>query len=359
MIYFGNDETSIDKCLAIRRGEADSIAKIAKVPPSDPKTLASGYVSTDGIAQIANIIGLKFASETSEDSEVQSAIAGILPKLLRTSIREITWTATKTEEGIEDEYHITTKPEIAQVFSETFSPGGEAEPVLFSYLSDVPTATRYNLKDPQVAWRSVLIVVQKQTDPLGGKIIGELSGALFEPYGIRDPEMFLSSVDSNLLTANVDVEGEKPFVVATMRDLEKVKKSIVSLKPNKMPTEEGINFWTNEDNEIEAVFMGNSIIIGSVEGVGSGFEGGAFPGTTPPKGVLDLLIESKAPITTIGRDIDAASANVEFLSEKRYPDEKKDARFITETRFTKTGIERRTVSDFGLIGSIIAQLAQD
>ena len=32
---------------------------------------------------------------------------------------------------------------------------------------------------------------------------------------------------------------------------------------------------------------------------------------------------------------------------------------MTETRFNKNGIERKTTSDFGLIGSIIAQLAQD
>ncbi len=85
LIYFGNDETAIDKCLAVKRGEADSIAKAGKVVPAAPGTLASGYVGPDGIAQIANIIGLKFASEMGEDSEVQSAIAGILPQLLRKS----------------------------------------------------------------------------------------------------------------------------------------------------------------------------------------------------------------------------------------------------------------------------------
>ena len=50
VIYFGNDETSIEKCLAVRRNEADSITETGKVQPTDPKTLASGYVSTDGIA---------------------------------------------------------------------------------------------------------------------------------------------------------------------------------------------------------------------------------------------------------------------------------------------------------------------
>ena len=37
LIYFGNDETAIDKCLAVKRGEADSIAKAGKVPAIRPR----------------------------------------------------------------------------------------------------------------------------------------------------------------------------------------------------------------------------------------------------------------------------------------------------------------------------------
>ena len=33
--------------------------------------------------------------------------------------------------------------------------------------------------------------------------------------------------------------------------------------------------------------------------------------------------------------------------------------FVTETSFKSFGMERRTVSDFGLIGQIISQLADD
>ena len=63
IIYFGNDESAIEKCLAVKRGETDSILKTGKIQTASPEVLASGYVSTDGIAQIANLAGLKFASE--------------------------------------------------------------------------------------------------------------------------------------------------------------------------------------------------------------------------------------------------------------------------------------------------------
>jgi hypothetical protein len=34
----------------------------------------------DGIAQIANVVGLKLASEASDESEVQTAIVSIVPQ---------------------------------------------------------------------------------------------------------------------------------------------------------------------------------------------------------------------------------------------------------------------------------------
>src|SRR2546423_89635 len=79
LIYFGNDESAIDKCLTVKRGEADSIAKTGKLSTRPGDILASGYVSHDGVAQIASIIGIKLASELSEHSEVRSGIAAIIP----------------------------------------------------------------------------------------------------------------------------------------------------------------------------------------------------------------------------------------------------------------------------------------
>jgi hypothetical protein len=359
VIYFGNDRSAIDKCLAVRRGEADSISKTGKVPDAS-NSLAIGYVSTDGIAQIANIVGVKLAASSGEESEVQTAISSLVPQLIRNSITEVTWTARNSEQGIEDDYSIKTSPEIADVLSETFVANGPAEPILFSHLADVPSATRYNLKDPQRAWASVLAIIQRQLDPQMGKIVKELSNALFEPYGVRDSEGFLGAVDSNILTANADTEGDSPFVVATFKDVEKLRRTIIDMKPPNGMTDEGISFWRAQDDDIEAVMNRNDIIIGSVPGVGGGFAGnGRIPATTPDESELKWLADSNAPITTIGRDDEAAVILAGLLATRRDGVAKIRSTCLTQTQFTKSGIERRTVSDFGLIGSIMASLAEE
>jgi hypothetical protein len=122
LIYFGNDESSIDKSLAVRRGLADSIVNTGKVQPSDAQTLARGYISTDGVAQIANLAALQAATATSEDAELRSTIALVLPNVIRESITDIHWESTIAQQGTEDRFRVSlasTRPDDAnEVLSE-------------------------------------------------------------------------------------------------------------------------------------------------------------------------------------------------------------------------------------------------
>ena len=74
-IFFGNDESAIEKCLAVKRGEADSLLKNedfrrAYAANAENK-LAFGYVSTEGVAQIANLAGVSSAIEATEEADGQ------------------------------------------------------------------------------------------------------------------------------------------------------------------------------------------------------------------------------------------------------------------------------------------------
>jgi hypothetical protein len=127
LLFFGNDESAIERALSAKRGEIDTIARNPKI--TDGERLAFAYVSPEGLAQLSNIAAVTFAKNSAEAPEAQGILAQILPELLRNSLRELTWTATRTEQGIEDRFVITPDQELAGVFAETIAPaGGDANP---------------------------------------------------------------------------------------------------------------------------------------------------------------------------------------------------------------------------------------
>lgn len=352
LVYFANDETAIDKCIAVRRGESDSIIKNDKIKPSDTGTLARGYISNDGIAQISSVIGMKLASEASDESEIQSAIAGILPKLIRGTVTDVTWTMTKGDQGIEDRYQIAMPAEVASVLNETMAPNGDLPASLLSKLRSPSSATRYSLKSPQLAFGSLLQVIKKDFDPITAKILTELSMVAFEPYGIRDIDKFLSSVDSNIVTGQFGPDGEFPFVLATIKDAAKVKESILTSLKQTTPT-----VWKDEENEVSALIREDRIIIGSTRAVSTLIDYGKDSEVSYD--TLSNLAGESVTVRSVGHDVATADDILTLLTDGNYGRPETTSKFTVTTSFTKSGMERRTVSDFGLIGQIIAQLADN
>ena len=219
VIFFGNDESAIDKCVAVKRGEADSIAKNPKITGGD--RLAFGYISTDGIAQIANLAGIQLAMGASEEGEVKSFIARILPEIIRNSVKEISWTATGTQSGIEDRYNIELNPAVTKIAHETLTGKNVRQNDFAEYIPlEFASATRYNLSDPRIAWRSVVLTAQSQTDALSGNLIAAFSSSLFEPYGVEDP-------DNNPRKA--DLGRRAPRAISATRPCSRLNTSTIKL----------------------------------------------------------------------------------------------------------------------------------
>ncbi|CAN5167910.1 hypothetical protein BH20ACI2_BH20ACI2_02470 [soil metagenome] len=363
LVYFGNDEPALEKCLAVKRGETDSIVNTGKVDPFEASTIASGYVSPDGVAQGASLASLSMATRTDGEPEVQSAIADILPRLLRGAVSEFKWTASSSADGkIEDRIEITSPDEIARVFSDTLTTSGKPDRSLFDFVpNDIPSVTMYDLSKPNVAWRSVLLASQTLVTSVPGGMISEFANAFAEPYAIRDPELFLSGVGSSFVTGNIDPNGDKPVVIANVLIPTSVKNSIdQELKFDKALSDEfAVEVLRTPDGDLAVAFFESKVIAGNAEAViaclrSRGTE--RTMGRSPA--VVDLLTNGATAATlAVDREAAPAIANVLFRAE---PSKVAFASAYTvETRFSRTGIQRRTVSDFGLIGSIITQLAGD
>lgn len=354
-IFFSNDETALEKTLAVARGEAESLIKneaLARARENAAGTLALGYVSPDGIAQIANFAGVSTALDATDDTEGRGFIAKVLPQVLRGSVREGFWTATKTEQGIEDKYNLVLAPETATVFKETMVVGGAPQTASAELLpGDVVSATRYNLKSPQIAWRSLLLVAGRSTDPASAGVISSFAGAVLEPYGIDDAEKFLSGVDSEIWTANFDADGDDSVAIAVVKDAAAVKASLADIDFKKPAEKVGAaDVWKSADGDA-AAFVGDRVVIGEAVSVAKcvAQNGANFTKSTSwPK-----FVESNAVSITFGRD--STEKVVSLLGEKKNENLQMLSAFVAETRFSSTAIERRTVSPFGFIGRILEQ----
>jgi hypothetical protein len=362
VIFFGNDETAIEKCVAVRKGEAESIAKNSKLPSGD--FLASGFVSQDGVAQIASIGSIQLAVGAGEEEEVRGFIARVLPEVIRNSVKEVSWTASRDEASkrITDQFSISLVPEVAGVLNESLA-AGDGDPDLSRFVpAQFVSSTRYHLKDGQVAWRSVLLTAQSRTDQLSGNILSIVSSSLFEPYAVEDPEMFLSSIESSIQTVRFDAEGEEVAGVSKVRDLEKLKKALakdinLSAPPEKF---EGGEIWRSKDGEIAVAIVESRVVFGEKSAVEECLAARSAGQNLVTLSVFQpLLTSSKAPVITIGFDNETVAKIAGALGGAKEKVEPISEPYSTETTFTSKGIERRTVSNAGLIGSIIEQFAKE
>ncbi|MCW5955133.1 MAG: hypothetical protein KIT61_01015 [Pyrinomonadaceae bacterium] len=360
LIFFGNDESAIEKCIAVRKGEAEPISKNTKLPVGE--FLSSGYVSPDGVAQLANIVGIQFALGAGEEEEVRGFVARVLPEILRNSVKEITWTATKTDKGIEDRYTVEPDPESANVFAETLTPGETNVSGLLSFVPpDAVSVTRYDLKNAQVAWRSVLLTAQKKTDAASGNIIGAFSSSLFEAYGVDDPETFLSSINPGILTVRTDADGENVIVISTARDIAKLKTSIAKQIAFSKPAEsvEGASVWRSNDGDVAFASIGDKFLVGDAESVVKALKANASGQSFFAAGKADLPNAAGAVSVTVSESADTAAKLVQILSERAENDPPLNESTLIETRFAGGKLQRTETSNFGLIGSIIEQLGKE
>ena len=359
VIFFANDESSIDKCLAVKRGEAESIAKNAKITDGD--RLAFGYVSPDGVAQLSSILGMYLAIGSSEQDEIRQFVSHVVPKILRNSIEEVTWTSTPGTDGIEDTFNFHTRNDLGKVFAETLRPsdvGSNQERVLEFVPAEAISATRYDLKDPQLAWRTVVLSAGASTDHPSADVvaIGLLQQAL-EPYGVEDEEMFLSSVRGLIHTVRFDPDDQEIAVIGTIGDRAKLLKSVAQeLKTSASPVKEGdAEIWRSEDGFTLAV-LGDLFVLGDSKAVEQCLVGRTNK-TWSPFGERLAASPLGATSLTISRNSDAAARIGDILTEK-------SGKLVVGassvgTHFKTDRIERREVSDFGLVGWIITQFGND
>lgn len=363
LIFFGNDESSVEKSIALTRGEAGNFSgnpELATVYDQAKNKLAFGFVSSEGIKQIADFAGVSMAIETSEEDLPRSFISKILPQILSKSVKRVIWTAEKTEQEIVDNFRFETANEISDVLKETIISSNQnaGDSTLF-LPADVQSATRYNLENPQIAWRSLLLSAGKQTDEQSAKIIIAFADSFFAPFGISSGELFLNSVNSEILTARFDIDGEKQAAIVTIKNAENLKKSLLPEFKKQAENQNGAEIWKDEEDDLSAAFIENKLIVGDSESVLKCLQARQSGENFTKSKYSQNLSESRAATATFGKDDDQAHKIAGILGNIKNKDLRTNSYFLTETKFEGNSFVRKTTSDFGFVGTILEQFAEN
>jgi len=200
------------------------------------------------------------------------------------------------------------------------------------------------------------LTAQQQAGGVDGEIIGAVSGALFEPYGIDDPEAFVASLDSRFVTVRVDDEGDKLLVIGTTNDLPRLKSSLAKEirldRPGLKPGNWDWEVWKSDDDDLAFGTVDGRFILGDAETVSRCVTTVTKPGVLMPAPAGSVAY-------TVTHDTDPNASLVSVLGTRS--DDKTSLTQVSRvsTAVTTTGIQRTETSYFGLIGSIIERLAKE
>jgi hypothetical protein len=361
VVLIANSENALRQCLDVRQGKAANLlnnSEFAQAGDQDGAAdqIAFGYVSSAGIKELSNYLAVSYALKTSENTLIREMISGILPEMTQKTVTSVTWSARATSAGVEDTYFIKTDKEFAGTIFQTVKASAANDQCDSKYIpQDIFSTTCYRLEDPQLAWRGALLSLAKQLDPKALGAFQLFSGQLLKPYGIDDPELFLSAAGPQIATARFDADANIAAAIVKIKDKAKLKQAMSETFDFRAApdTKNDVEFWKSRDGEFAAAFAGDDLIIGNSEGVMECLRAAKTENISAPE-IPTTFSAPGAIFVTRQKDDSAIQILSEMAAQRGRSVDVKSYAFV-ETRIEARGIKRRALSAFGLFGEIFRQ----
>jgi hypothetical protein len=362
VILIANNENTLKLCLDVKQGRAENLVASAELAQAKeqygaPDAIAFGFISPAGVKAVSDYLSIAYAMKSSENSLVREMISGVAPDMLQKTVESVAWSARATGTSVEDTYFIKTEKEFGGTVAQTVKPSaptqgtqGECDPGFIP--RGVFSISCYRLEDPQLAWRGALLSIGGKLDQGPRKIFEDLSQQLLKPYGIDDPELFLSAVTVPIITVRFDADGDSAAAIVKVKDKEKLKASIAQSFDVKSAGEQKdeAESWTSRDKEFIAAFAGDYLIIGNAAAVTECLRAKSGDNLAPK-----FSAESAGAILLTQQKDDSAMRILSEMAAEQGKTVDVMSYAVVETRVEPRGIRRKSVSAFGLFGEIFRQ----
>lgn len=229
LIIVGNTERAVQKTLAVALHRSPSLKddqdlKQLRLDLQAKDALAFGYVPATSSGRLLSVALPMVLGRAPDNGELERLIDSASAKV----VASLGWSARSRMGVIEDRYRINLNPGMIPKLKEGFS-CQQADQAFSSTLPEnLLSVTYYRFENPTEAWQGLKTSVAAQVDALSAIFFSSLLKSALLPYGINEPEKFLSLVKGPIITLRLDPDSTGSMLIARMRDESAMRELLVS-----------------------------------------------------------------------------------------------------------------------------------
>lgn len=354
LVFFSNSEGGVDAALAVSEKKAESLLlneRLSIQYANAAGKLAFGFVSKDGVKQLSQFAGVSTAIDSSEELAPgqQSAVAGVLSQVIGNAVEEIVWTSVAESGEMVDVIDIRLANDISKALVESMRPESKSDDGIFRLVpGDAYSVTRYNLRNPRVAFRSLILASAAKIEGPASALMAPIGASLLEPYGVEDPEGFLSACEPFIVTVQFDEDGDKSAAIVKIAGAGRQEAESERLK-------------ISESGDLASTWVGDYLVLGDPDSVKRCLAAETRDAAAPEGTRLN-----SAPKFAFARRPEHTAVTVrregpEFLSAASIfgkVDGSAERYTLTMTDFERSGVKRTYRSKLGFPGYLIALFSE-
>lgn len=377
LVIIGNSERAVKTCLDVRRGQRPSLKSNPEMQEMRRRLatadgLAFGFISSSNAARLFSLGAPLLFGRAPGDVRFDRVIGTSASRVLAA----VGWSSRISSGGIEDHYLFSLQPTLVSRLHEPFRPTSAPIQVLDLLPSDIHSVSVYRFENPVTTWQTIETALSAQLDTLSAILVSSLLKSALAPYGIDDPDRFLSLVGPELSTVRLTRETEQSTLIAEVRDESSLRQLLFgpggkSLKRSSVGEAEMIEI---PDKAIAVSFLKGRVLIGPPEDLRLYLEAATGNQATPDRiKKLEHFLSRSSPanVVTYTRDTDQVMKFVQAIarasggttaSGESTELSLKIAELpysATETTLGDQGLERITRSSFGQFATLVPLLFPD